>query len=246
MLVHFFYKESVLIGKLKELQTIDTKLKDLNDLLGDLPSKVQELDQNEEAIKSKLKNNQERLKETELAIQKLQLDITGINSKINTHKDQLFLVTNNKQYDALMSEIDHLKQKKDNAETESISHLEEKENLTSSIEKMTGELETLETDLSLRRKKLENAISESAEEKLSLEKNRKEQIEKIDPKYLNEYNRVLIARDGLAVVSISGNACGGCGAYLPPQLVSEIRAEIHLHRCDVCYRFLYSDKTSVN
>ena len=187
MLVHFFYKESVLIGKLKELQTIDTKLKDLNDLLGDLPSKVQELDQNEEAIKSKLKNNQERLKETELAIQKLQLDITGINSKINTHKDQLFLVTNNKQYDALMSEIDHLKQKKDNAETESISHLEEKENLTSSIEKMTGELETLETDLSLRRKKLENAISESAEEKLSLEKNRKEQIEKIDPKYLNEY-----------------------------------------------------------
>lgn len=244
--MHFFYKESVLIGKLKELQIIDTKLKDLNDLLGDLPSKVQELDQNEEAIKSKLKRNQERLKETVRVIQKLQLDITEVDSKIDAHKDQLFLVTNNKQYDALMSEIDHLKQKKDNAETESITNLEEKENLTLSIEEMTGELEKLETDLSLRRKKLESAISESADEKLSLEKNRKEQIEKIDSKYLNEYNRVLIARNGLAVVSISGNACGGCGAFLPPQIVSEIRTETHIHRCDVCYRFLYSDKISLN
>ena len=55
--MHFFYdEEKTLIHKLVELQTIDTKLKDINDLLGDLPSRVKELDQQEDTIKANLEN----------------------------------------------------------------------------------------------------------------------------------------------------------------------------------------------
>jgi len=245
--VHFFYGEVIiLINKLVELQIIDTKLKDINDLLGDLPSKVKDLDNQENTIKTNLEKNHIRLKELEIILHKNEVIISEINEKINKYKDQLFLVTNNRQYDSLMHEIDHLKEKRLSKETKLLSFMEEKETLTNSIKEMEEKLGTLTQDLSLRREKLQSAISESADEKSNLEQNRSKQISEIDKKFISEYDRVLAARDGLAVVNLSGNACGGCGAFVPFQIVAEVREKIILHRCDVCGRFLYSENNSVN
>ena len=166
--------------KLIELQVIDTKLKDLNDLLGDLPSKVEELDQQEESIKKALFEQKDRLKQLEVEMHKKDVSIGQINDKINNFKDQLFLVTNNKQYDALMHEIDHLKEQRATNEMESIGFLEEKETLTESVESMESELGDLSKNLMVRKDKLETAISQSAEEKSSLEQQRTEQINGID------------------------------------------------------------------
>ena len=195
--MHFFYDEEMtLIHKLVELQTIDTKLKDINDLLGDLPSRVKELDQQEDTIKANLEKSQIRLKELEVKLHRAEVRIAEINDKINKYKDQLFLVTNNKQYDALMHEIDHLKEERVSNESESLSFMEKKETLINSINEMAAELEILTQDLSSRREKLESAISESADEKSNLEQNRAEQVSQIDAKFISEYDRVLAARDG--------------------------------------------------
>ena len=232
--------------KLIELQGIDTKLRDLNDLLGDLPSKVDELNQQEESIKNSLVENKERMKELEVESHKGEVRIAEINDKVNKLKDQLFLVTNNKQYDALMHEMDHMKEERTTIETETFSFLEEKETLTESVETMESELGSLSNDLTVRREKLESAISDSAEEKSILEQQRSEQVNGIDLNTVSIYNRVFEARDGLAVVNLSGNGCGGCGAHIPMQKVTEIRANTVIHRCDVCGRFLYSENNSVN
>ena len=93
--------------KLIELQGIDTKLKDINDLLGDLPTKVEGLNQQEASMKTSLDTNKHRLKELEVEMHKREVDIAQIDGKVDKLKDQLFLVTNNKQYDALTTEIDH-------------------------------------------------------------------------------------------------------------------------------------------
>tara|TARA_B100000287_G_scaffold183804_1_gene173820 strand:+ start:238 stop:942 length:705 start_codon:yes stop_codon:yes gene_type:complete len=229
-----------------ELQGIDTKLRDLNDLLGDLPSKVELLNQQEESTKNSLDENKKRLKEIEVEIQKRELEITQIDDKISKIKDQLFLVTNNKQYDALMTEMDHFKDKKSTFESETISFLEEKEELTASVKTLETELSELSESLKQRRKKLESAISESADEKLLLEKQRKERVDKIDVNIISVYDRVMGARDGLAVVQIEGSGCGGCGAHIPPQTITEVRAKTAVHRCDMCGRFLYNEEISVN
>ena len=245
--MHFFYNEgTILIDKLVELQIIDSKLKDINDLLGDLPSRVKELDQQEDTIKGHLEKSKIRLKELEVILNKAERGVAEINEKINKYKDQLFLVTNNKQYDALMHEIDHLKEQRLSIESESLLSMEEKEMLINSVNKMSAELEVLTQDLSSRKDKLESAISESADEKLTLEEKRANQINQIDVKFVAEYDKVLIARDGLAVVSLSGNACGGCGAFIPAQRASEVRGKAIIHRCDVCARFLCNEKNSVN
>ena len=245
--MHFFYIEVTMsMEKLIELQGIDTKLRDLNDLLGDLPSKVEELDQQEESIKNSLVEQKDRLKELEVEMHKRDVSIAQTNHKINKFKDQLFLVTNNKQYDELMLEIDHLKEQRASSEMESISFLEEKETLTESVESMESELGELSKNLRVRREKLETVISQSSEEKTSLEQQRTEQVNGIDLSIVSVYDRVMKARDGLAVVHLSDSACGGCGAHIPAQTITEVRAKTVIHRCDVCGRFLYNQEISVN
>ena len=232
--------------QLIKLQDIDTKLKDLNDLLGDLPSKVEELDKKEQSIKNTLVKSKSRLKELEVEFRKKENNISQNNEKIAKLKDQLFLVTNNKQYDALMVEIDHLKDQRSNFETESINLLDEKEMLIETVNNMESDLGDLSKDLISRKGKLESAIAESAEQKRSLEGKRKEKIDIIDENILSIYKRVIKARNGIAVVQLEGSGCGGCGAHIPPQTVTEVRAESGIHRCDMCGRFLYNQKISVN
>jgi len=231
------------ITHLVELQDIDSQLDDLNGLLGDLPKMVEELNEQESRLISKLKEDKTRLKDINLSLKKSETANSETQEKINKLTDQLFLVTNNKQYDALTNEIDHFKEQKDENDSHIISSMDEKEILEKSMNENETSLEDLKTDLGIRRKKLETALSETSEEKAALEKSREEQISKIDFSTIQIYTKVISARSGVAVVSLSGDACGGCGAALPIQMASEIRAAAaHTHRCDNCGRFVYSKK----
>jgi len=231
------------ITHLVELQDIDSQLDDLNGLLGDLPKMVEELNEQESRLLSNIEEDKTRLKEINLSLKKSETANSGIQDKINKLTDQLFLVTNNKQYDALTNEIDHFKEQKDENDSHIIVSMDEKEILEKSISENENSLEELKTNLGIRRKKLETALSETSEEKAALEKSRVKQISKIDSSTIQIYTKVISARSGVAVVSLSGDACGGCGAALPIQMASEIRAAAaHTHRCDNCGRFVYSKK----
>ena len=229
------------IKRLVELQDIDSQLEDLNSLLGDLPKMVDELNEKENSLKDRVEADKVSLKEINLNSSKSEKVNSDIQGKINKLTDQLFLVTNNKQYDALTNEIEHLKEQKKENEELLISNLEEKETLEKNIDENEASLEELKTDLDVRRNKLDEALSETADEKEALENSRKKQVTEIDDNTMQVYNKVISARSGIAVVPLSGNSCGGCGAALPLQMVSEIRAG-DLHNCQSCGRFVYNKK----
>jgi len=229
------------ITRLVELQDIDSQLEDLNSLLGDLPKMVDELNEKENSLKDRVEADKVILKEINLNSSKSEKVNSDIQEKINKLTDQLFLVTNNKQYDALTNEIEHLKEQKKENEEVLISNLEEKETLEKNINENEASLEELKTDLDVRRNKLDEALSETADEKAALENSRKKQVTEIDDNTMQVYNKVISARSGIAVVPLSGNSCGGCGAALPLQMVSEIRSG-DLHNCQSCGRFVYNKK----
>tara|TARA_B100000287_G_scaffold388490_1_gene397814 strand:+ start:518 stop:1216 length:699 start_codon:yes stop_codon:yes gene_type:complete len=229
------------IAHLIELQEIDSQLEDLNSLLGDLPKMVEDLNAQEHNLTTKVEEYKKRSKDINLSLSKSETANKTIQEKIDKLTDQLFLVTNNKQYDALTLEIDHLKEKKENHESQIISNIEENEELEKNIIEKEKLLTELKTDLDLRRKKLEVALSETADEKAALENSREKQISKIDSDTIQIYSKVISARSGIAVVSLSGDSCGGCGAALPIQMASEIRGG-KTHRCFNCGRFVYSKK----
>ena len=229
------------ITRLVVLQDIDSQLEDLNSLLGDLPKMVDELNEKEDSLKNKVEADKISLKDISLNTSKSETANAEIQNKIDKLTDQLFLVTNNKQYDALTSEIEHLKVQKEEHETLLITYLEDKETLEENVKSNESSLEQLKTDLNTRRNKLDNALSETAEEKKMLEHSRQKQVVEIDDKIMLTYNKVISARSGIAVVPLSGGSCGGCGAALPIQRSSEIRAG-DLHNCDSCGRFVYYKK----
>ena len=84
-------------------------------------------------------------------------------------------------------------------------------------------------------------MSETADEKAALENSREKQLSKIDSSTIQIYSKVISARSGVAVVPLSGDSCGGCGAALPIQMASEIRGG-KSHTCFNCGRFVYGKK----
>ena len=115
------------IANLVELQEIDSQLEDLNNLLGDLPKMVEDLNEQENSLQTKIENDKISLKDVNLDTNKSETTNSELQEKINKLTDQLFLVTTNKQYDALTTEIEHLKELKEEQESLIISYIEEKE-----------------------------------------------------------------------------------------------------------------------
>ncbi|MEA1880939.1 MAG: C4-type zinc ribbon domain-containing protein [Candidatus Marinimicrobia bacterium] len=227
------------IQQIVALQKIDSQLQDIAELLGDLPGKVEALKNEESALIKSVEDGKVRIKELDLELHKFDGQMTDIKGKIEKYKDQLFLVTTNKQYDALQHEIDYLKGELDEMETKSLEFTEEKESLEERLKFEEENLESLRLDLVGRREKLEILMNESSEEKAKLEFQRDKKRGGIDGATLTRYDRIHVARKGLSVVHVVGSACSGCGAFVPPQIVSEVRAGKGPHTCDSCSRFLY-------
>ena len=230
------------IENLIELQKIDSQLMELEDILGDLPKKVDGLILEEkQAIKS-IDDGKKRIKEIQLDLNKIELRVKEDNEKIDHLKDQLFKVTTNKQYDATMQEIDHLKEQLDKDETVDIELMEEKDLLEEQIKNQEASVVSVSKDLTERRKSLESMLQESAEQKSQLQNNRDELVKDIEPSVIKRYEIIRKARRGTAVVPVLGASCSGCGAMVPPQKIAEIRLDKIPHTCDECSRFLFIEK----
>lgn len=230
------------IKNLIELQDIDTQLMDLEDILGDLPVKVDKLFFEEKQTIKSIEDGKQRIKEIQLDLNKIELRVKEDNQKIGHLKDQLFKVTTNKQYDATMAEIDHLKEQLDKDETVNIELMEEKDVLKKQVKNQEDSVESVSKDLSERRESLEKMLQESAEQKEQLENDKDALVKSIEPQVVKRYNVVRKARRGTAVVPVLGASCSGCGAVVPPQKIAEIRLDKISYTCDECSRFLFIEK----
>ena len=82
-------------------------------------------------------------------------------------------------------------------------------------------------------------MGENAERKKEFEDLKSNKRKKMDKVILQRYDKIFEARNGLSVVPLSGTGCGGCGAFVPPQIISEVRAKKNYHNCESCSRFLF-------
>lgn len=226
------------------LQAVDSQLLEIRELLGDLPLKVEELTAEEIKLKQDIDDRKIRIREIELQVAGRELEVKDYKAKIEHLKEQLYLVKTNKQYDALTHEIDFLKEKLNELEKKESVLLNEKGNLHNETQTRENNLESLTVDLHKRRTNLELLMNESAEQKNELEIRRSDIVKDIEPSIIYKYNKVLEAREGMAVVEVFGSSCGGCGSMVPPQKIAELKQGNLLQTCDVCSRFLYWPKTN--
>ena len=226
------------------LHDIDSKLFEINKLLGGLPTQVEELTQQQEALKNSLLEKENSLKITIVDIQTSDTLIATAQEKVNTLKDRLTdgSISTNKEYDAMMDSIDYEKNLVGEKETELLTLMETKDTLSKEIEEDKTNLDTLIEDLSTKKKALEAKLAEVSEEKNALDIERANIVQGIDSNVLSQYDVIYEARNGVALAAVLDNNCEACGAFVPAQLVNEALAK-QVVFCSNCGRFLYKSES---
>lgn len=243
--MHFFLEKYSEEDKLKkivkqliDLQEIDSRFDALQLQKGDLPLMIEEA---EEDLESKIQEKQE----IERGIQKgeadrrmFQMEIEASNEKLKQYEEQLYKVQTNKEYDAISLEIDTKKMEIKELENKILQSIEEEEELKYKIEEIEGGIKKLNDQLIEYRRELDEIIFQTREEETLLKKEREKILANMDKRYEWQYDRIRKAKDGLAVVAIKRNSCGGCYSAIPPQKIVEIREMNRLFTCEYCGRII--------
>ena len=224
---------------LYDLQMVASEIDKIKILRGELPLEVQDLEDEIAGLQTRIENFQNDIK----AAQDQQRDCKATMEKaatlIEKYKADQDNVRNNREYNFLSEEIDY-----QNLE---ITHAEKKINEAEfAIRTKTEELETAKNDLEERTKDLEvkkseldDIISETRSEEESYRAKAAQLEENIDPRLLAAFKRIRRnTRNGLAVVTVERNACGGCFNKIPPQRQLDIRMRKKVIVCEYCGRIM--------
>ena len=228
---------------LHKLQQIDSKIDQIHLLRGELPLEVQDLEDEIYGLQTRIANLQKEIKETEAFVSQKKQDIISSKALIEKYEEQRNNAKNNREYDSLSKEIEYqgleaqLSEKRINDSTAAL--VDKKESLAHASESLKGR----EQDLENKKKELENIVEETQKEEEQLLKEQADIAEKIDARMFNAYKKVRSnARNGMAVVTVKRDACGGCFNKIPPQRQMDIILSKKIIVCEYCGRILVSSE----
>ena len=207
---------------LYELQRIDTEIDKIKTLRGELPLEVQDLEDEIAGLETRLENLKNEISEADKSVTNKKQEITKSEELIKKYSEQLDNVRNNREYDALTKEVEFQKleielQQKRIREAQKLK-AEKEVNLEISNKQYTEK----KADLEAKKAELDDIIAENIEERL-----------------LTAYRKIRDnARNGLAVVTVDRDACGGCFNKIPPQRQLDIRSRKKIIVCEYCGRIL--------
>ena len=153
------------LEQLIKLQEIDHRLLEIKEFMGDLPLTVEAQEKELEILDTDNKNKDNRINEINKESRHFEREIEGMNAKMIKHKDQLYLVKSNKEYDSLNHEIDHIKTSISLSETQLLNIMEEKEKLEENIKLNSGRIESTTEKLSKNKIELNSVMEETKNEK---------------------------------------------------------------------------------
>ena len=230
-----------------KLQQIDTKIDKIRIIRGELPLEVQDLEDQYMGLETRLNKFSEEIKELEKQILEKNVSIKDSKTLIKKYEDQQNNVRNNREYEALSKEIEYKNleiQLFEKRIKESTTELELKK---SDIERINKDLTESKNDLEIKKSELNDIIAETEKEEQELEGKSKEQQENIEERLLTAYKRIRKgARNGLAVVKIERDACGGCFNKIPPQRILDIKMHKKIIVCEYCGRVLIDEEFADN
>jgi len=231
---------------LHELQSVVSEVDKIKTLRGELPLEVQDLEDEIAGLKTRLVNLDDEVKNLDTSINNKKIAIKDSQALIVKYTEQQNNVRNNREFDSLSKEIEfqnleiELSEKRIKEFTAEMA--QKKEAITASKE----QLKEREEDLDRKKNELSEITEETKIEEEKL-KAKSEKIESfIEPRLLGAFKRIRKnARNGLAVVTIQRDACGGCFNKIPPQRQMDIASRKKIIVCEYCGRILVDQNINV-
>jgi uncharacterized protein len=228
---------------LYSLQLVDSEIDKIKTLRGELPLEVQDLEDEIAGLETRLGNLREEVANLDKAIAKKNNEISESENLIKKYEDQQKNVRNNREFDSLSKEIEY-----QNLEIELCNKKIKEFNVQADEKKVLiaeseATLNDRQSDLDNKKSELEEIISDTQKEEEGLYKKSDKIQSVIEERLLAAYKRIRSnARNGLAVVSIQRDACGGCFNQIPPQRQLDIKSRKKIIVCEYCGRILVDDE----
>ena len=227
------------LQNLYELQRIDTEIDKIKTLRGELPLEVQDLEDEIAGLETRIENLKGELGALAKTSSSRIMDIKKAEEAIKKYSEQLDNVRNNREYDALSKEIEFQKLEIELQEKRIREAQKAKAEKEALMEESKKRYEDKVSDLEAKKGELNDIINETHKDEESLQTKSEELAATIDERLLTAYRRIRSnARNGLAVVTVDRDACGGCFNKIPPQRQLDIRSRKKIIVCEYCGRIL--------
>ncbi len=224
---------------LYQLQLIDSEVDKIRNIRGELPLEVSDLEDEIAGLETRVNNYSEDERKIEDQIKNRKQAIKDANAMIKKYQSQQMAVKNNREYDSLNKEIEFQNleiQLNEKRAKEFTAELAAKKQIVDAA-KLT--LDDRKADLKNKKEELNSIIAETEKEEKTLLKESGKAETIIEERLLTAYKRIRVnMRNGLAVVSITRDACGGCFNKIPPQRQLDIRQRKKVIVCEHCGRVL--------
>ena len=227
------------LQNLYELQRIDTEIDKIKTLRGELPLEVQDLEDEIAGLETRIENLKVELGELDKTASTRKMDIKKAEEAIKKYSEQLDNVRNNREYDALSKENEFQKLEIELQEKRIREAQKAKAEKEALMEESKKRYADKVSDLEAKKGELNDIINETHKDEESLQSKSEELAATIDERLLTAYRRIRAnARNGLAVVTVDRDACGGCFNKIPPQRQLDIRSRKKIIVCEYCGRIL--------
>ena len=225
--------------ELYTLQQIDSKIDKIRIIRGELPLEVQDLEDEIAGMETRIAKFNEELEKYSNDIVEYKNKIKEATSLIKKYEEQQNNVRNNREYESLTKEIEYQSLDIQLCEKRINDATKKSEMLKISLNETNARLEERKGDLELKKNELSSIVEETEKEEQELMVRSQESEQLIEERLLTAYKRIRKnARNGLAVVKIERDACGGCYNKIPPQHQLDIRMHKKIIVCEYCGRIL--------
>lgn len=231
------------LSSLVKLQKIDSKLDQIQILKGELPMEVSDLEDEIEGLTSRKNRIEEEINGISEFIEQKKTAIKDADALVKKYEKQSEDVKNNREFEAINKEIEMQQLEGKLAEKHIRDANEELTDKARALEIAKKQIATKDTVLSQKKGELEKIIADTVKEETHYNQIAADARKHTDDRLLYSYDRIRKSyRNGLAVVPVERDACGGCYNAIPPQRQSEIKQRKKVMICENCGRILVDDE----
>jgi len=224
---------------LYELQTVVSDIDKIKTLRGELPLEVQDLEDNVTGLETRIQNFEDEIKKFETSISGKKAQIKESQALVKKYTEQQNEVRNNREYDSISKEIEFQNLDIQLSEKRIREFSAELSTKKVSMENAKKQLVEMKEDLDRKKKDLDAIVADTKKEEEKLIAKSEKIEKKIEPRLLSAFKKIRKnAHNGLAIVTVQRDACGGCFNKIPPQRQLDILNSKKIIVCEYCGRIL--------
>ena len=227
------------IRQLVELQKIDDAIFAVRQELERAPRELEDLQQRFDASNAQRERVLEKLNHLQDQQKRLDFEIEDDSARIKKSKNKLMQVENDREYQAMIREMDTMERQNQTREEERMALQEERSLQESNLHSVEETWNELKTELESQRENLEKRLAECRTKLEALEAQRAEVSALISPPVLSRYEFIRNRLRHPVIVPVEAGVCSGCHIAIPPQVFIDLQRGNHIMSCPNCQRLMY-------